>query len=945
MFVEVNWNSFQAKFGKASEDAFDLLSYLIFCRLHKREFGISGYRNHPGTEKKTISVGNDFVGYQAKFFLDKFLNRKKEIKTSIIEAKKNQPELTVLYFFMPMDHDFSPKKKGNDRSTKAQQEVEAEAAKIGVRIVWFANSEFQGTLAGEGYSYWVAHFFLTSEGIIDFVDSLDRATQLRLSVIHNKIDVNGFSIELKRGDVEQKILGSNNPVVLYGESGVGKTAIIKTLKENHRGLYSYVLRPHDYLECFKADDLAVRWKMRLQNFFDLHRDCEGKILVIDEAEKIPDTNRLEEFAGLLKGFYDDGWKIVFTAWPSHRDLIRTFCKERLQVAVSQIELLPLGVDELANVAKGNKFLLPDDPLTRDLLRSPFYLNEYLSLPEIDREKSLKEFKNVLWLKRIQHGDPNDTASSTFVKLVTRKAESGEYWLDVAEADRADLKKLVDRGIISKDPDVDSFCVAHDIYAEWALEKTVEKVFARAGLEQLYSKLPDVGLFRRAYRLWLVDKLYENPTVVGELVKGIATKGKGKWHDDTLIAVLTSSQADVFLASQKELLFADNGALLKQIVQLVRLSFRTERTDLFGLKDLAANLDSLKYACTQPFGGAWETLIRFLFENQEDLFSIKLDDVVQLLHDWCMANNSGETTRKAASLVLEIALRNSGTDFEHHLYLHDCDEYVLRALSSAAGEIKDDIARWIKEYLDDFDPELRGFLPDYCEAIVARSIEHAHFITAQPKLTRAIMSALLLHVKPRYSHYYSTEWAEGCMQISARFHYDCETLSAFQTPAYWLLKSDFWPSLKFLIEFLNEVVSNWSRVNETGTRKTVFVAEDGSRTEQYISPVLWCANRGVGSPIMPRLICSMHMAIERVLLELDAEIKDAEGEYVQRMVKICKYIITNAKTASLTGCVNSLVLRNPGRYYESGSARASFQRNAGLFAIAREGCLSGLQRGS
>ena len=31
--------------------------------------------------------------------------------------------------------------------------------------------------------------------------------------------------------------------------------------------------------------------------------------------------------------------------------------------------------------------------------------------------------------------------------------------------------------------------------------------------------------------------------------------------------------------------------------------------------------------------------------------------------------------------------------------------------------------------------------------------------------------------------------------------------------------------------------------------------------------------------------------------------------------------------------------------QKGGARASFQRNAGLFAIAREGCLSGLQRGS
>lgn len=31
--------------------------------------------------------------------------------------------------------------------------------------------------------------------------------------------------------------------------------------------------------------------------------------------------------------------------------------------------------------------------------------------------------------------------------------------------------------------------------------------------------------------------------------------------------------------------------------------------------------------------------------------------------------------------------------------------------------------------------------------------------------------------------------------------------------------------------------------------------------------------------------------------------------------------------------------------DSDNTRASFQRNAGLFAIAREGCLSGLQRGS
>ena len=42
---------------------------------------------------------------------------------------------------------------------------------------------------------------------------------------------------------------------------------------------------------------------------------------------------------------------------------------------------------------------------------------------------------------------------------------------------------------------------------------------------------------------------------------------------------------------------------------------------------------------------------------------------------------------------------------------------------------------------------------------------------------------------------------------------------------------------------------------------------------------------------------------------------------------------------------SLGLSVSGITRPNSDARASFQRNAGLFAIAREGCLSGLQRGS
>ena len=199
MLCPVDWNAFKAKFKGSSEEVFEYLSYLVFCRKFGLKFGISGYRNHPGIEKKSIKVGDEYIGFQAKFFLEKFANKKGDIKKAILDAKQQHPEITILMFFMPMDHDYSLMKKGNDRATKAQIEVEKLASTAGLKqIEWFCHSEFQATFADESYAYWGFHFFHTAPGIFDFVKMVERCKERRFRNAKNSIDVNGFHVAIDR---------------------------------------------------------------------------------------------------------------------------------------------------------------------------------------------------------------------------------------------------------------------------------------------------------------------------------------------------------------------------------------------------------------------------------------------------------------------------------------------------------------------------------------------------------------------------------------------------------------------------------------------------------------------------------------------------------------------------------------------------------------------------
>jgi hypothetical protein len=64
---KINWNSFKIK-NENSSLVFEELCYHLFCRKYKQAEGIRIDYNQKGIETYPIKKGEEFIGFQAKFF-------------------------------------------------------------------------------------------------------------------------------------------------------------------------------------------------------------------------------------------------------------------------------------------------------------------------------------------------------------------------------------------------------------------------------------------------------------------------------------------------------------------------------------------------------------------------------------------------------------------------------------------------------------------------------------------------------------------------------------------------------------------------------------------------------------------------------------------------------------------------------------------------------------
>ena len=902
--VKPDWNNFKAKFSDNLQSNFEWMCYLLFCNEHGKKTGIFRFKNQSAIETNPLEFDGKVIGWQAKFYETALSHHKAEMLAMLENAKRDYPEISKICFYTNSEWG---QYKGKEPSGKT--EIDSKAKELSIELEWRCRSYFESHFVVDDNKRVVSHFFRQSDGIIEFLESLASHTDNILGEIETEIDFNDQQVVIDRSEILSKVETTKKQVVvLSGEGGIGKTALIKSLyKKKHPDSAFYVHKAAEF-SVHKIDEFLSG--ISLNDFIYSHQGTCTKIVVIDSAENLLGLNNIDPFKEYVSALLEDGWKIWLTTRNNYLGDLAFQFLENYKITYQFVNLTCLTHEELSDLARKYNFRLPDDQRLIELIKIPFYLREYLNHHQKSKCLDYIEFKNSLWPRVITKGSPQ--REQFFLKLVVTRANSGHFFVQIIPGtdNQQIVTSLSNDGIISYESPYGYF-ITHDIYEEWALEKHLESMFlvsncATTFLDEIKQSLP----VRRAFRKWLSGQLGDqNLDVISFIYDALSSDEIPKlWSDEILISILLSNYSNFFFDSNRQNLLNNDCSLLKQISLLIRLGCKEVDNSCFKLIGLTTpNILSMEYLFTKPKGNGWKSLIKFVFENYSSIGNDKFQFILPLIYDWNSSNKSGETTKYSSLLALkyyewqitnDIYISESNTSNNLILTILYGVQEISTELSNIIDQVKEN--RWNNHN----DPYY--LLSKY----ILSKLECVGVATKLPE--KAIDLAKLFWIyKPTEDdeyHDYSSDRVYHSFGMTHNFP-DYYPSSAYQTPIYCLLRTNLNLALDFVIEFINDATEKYvsSTLDQSGVENAVVILDKETTTIQYISERLWHAYRG--THVNPDILESILMSLERFLLDI--------GKYSssENLETILHYVLSRTNSAALSSLVTSIVLAFPEKTFK------------------------------
>jgi ATPase family associated with various cellular activities (AAA) len=910
--TNINWANFKSKFYEKESKVFENLAYLLFCREFEIDKGLFRFKNQTGIETDPIDHNGQRIGFQAKYYDTKIADNKKDIMDSMAKAKKKDDAITTIHVYL--NQEFSESRKKNVKVPAYKTEMETFASKIGISVVWKVPSHFEVMLSQPGYKHIADYFFGLGKNAVDFLTEIQAHTQNVLFPIQYRITTQDKELKIDRGAVIKKVMDDKSGIViLSGEGGCGKTAVIKQIAEQTNSAL-YVFKAIEFNVTSIAAFLKSYGDYSLNDFVELHRDQNDKIMVIDSAEKLSDLENQDPFKEFLSALLKDSWKLIFTTRLSYLEDLRYQFVEVYQLPFQTVKLENLQVEELENLSAEYQFQLPDDKKVLALISNLFYLDEYLSNLEISGQKqNFQQFKETLWKKKIQHSDERKNnihieRERCFMLLAKKRAQKGTFYNDMAECSGAVLAKLESDEVIKYDAANAGYFITHDIYEEWALNRFVDTEFMNSADYTTFFETIGTSLaVRRAFRTWLSDRLGDDIQSVHSFIENVilAKNLTAFWKDEMIIAILSSNYSESFFDTFSEKILDDGKSILKRILFLLQIGCM-EVQDLF-LKNTTAGSD-LPFLLTGPKGEGWSCTIKFLLKNKEKFDHSEAGLICAVLKIWTDNNRKGLATRDAGLLSLYFYDRiPNDTGWR---YSADLDKRLQEVILSSAIEIKG-------ELLNIYDPILKQDNYKYGDKyygltakILTSTFEIYPIITVLPKLVISLAEKVWFkseNYKPDRFEYdgHGVEKYYGLHHGGLNEYFPA---SALQTPTYLLLKHALKDTVDFILCITNKAIEKYANANVEQIKEVELVLDNGVKVKQYVSENLWQMYRGSGQLSTPYLLQSVHMALEKFFLE------NYQDEHADIWAKWLIYMLKNSRSASITGLVASIAIAHPEKLF-------------------------------
>ncbi|MBT3176925.1 MAG: ATP-binding protein [Desulfobacula sp.] len=896
--IKPNWGLFKAKFNENPQDSFEWFCYLLFCREFDKPIGIFRYKNQSGIETEPIQKGDEIIGWQAKFYDSSLSSHKNEVISTIDKTSRDYPDLSNLLIY-------SNQEWGQNKGKKPAglKEVEKKAKQLNIKIDWRTASFFESEFVTTKNEIISNEFFSFDKNIFNLIDDQNKHSENILNGINSSITFRNKVIEIDRSNqLEELEDGFTGVWIVSGVGGVGKTAVIKDFyQKTIEDIPIYIFKASEF-EIKNIDDLFAEHSF--YEFVKAH-ESETKVVIIDSAEKLLDLNNTEPFKEIISSILKGGWKVIFTTRENYLDDLNYEFLEIYQIVPKNINIKNLSLDELREISKDYAFKLPKDFKMLELIRNPFYLNEYLKFYNDEDKLDYSRFKDKLWNKNIKKSRPE--REQCFLKLAFERSNSGQFFVNPdCSADVLD-NELTKDGVLGYD--VAGYFITHDIYEEWALERIIEKEFTnKSSISNFYDAIGQSLPIRRSFRSWLSEKLFVGNDEIKDFIEETLETDslESFWKDEILISVLLSSYSDSFFGFYKGELLANNSELLKRIRFLLQIGCKEADFGIlkqFNLK--ATALSSLEYFLTKPKGRGWEAFIKFILDNIDEIGINNLGFIIPILNDWNSTTKKGESTKNAGL----IALKYYQWTIDEDVYFSQdrTKDNLIQTIVNSASEIEAELELIFQEIIKNGWKNRRDPYYDFSNSILTK-IEAINVYKVFPNYVFSLAELFWLYTpkENRYGHPTRIEIGQHFgLESNLREYYPA---SAFQTPIYWLLCNSLKDTVDFILKFTNRVVEVYKNSSFDNSVEIIEIEVDGLIRKQYISNCLWNLYRGSGSPVSPYLLQSIHMALEKYFLENG---KNMDSKVLESWLL---YLLKNTKSASITSVVASIVLAYPEKIF-------------------------------
>lgn len=235
---EIKWTNFEDKFeGGKQQKAFEALAYHLFCLEFGLKKGLFRYKNQAGIETDPAEVGDEIIGFQAKYYEASISlsSKKADLMDAIEKAKRKNPSLTKILFYTNKEFAESTKKEKKEPDYKI--EIEQAGKDKGVVIEWRVKSHFEIQLAKPENKYVAEYYFGGDRPVWKFIENIEEHTENLLDNINTEIFYEEERIHFQQKICEreyEKWISDNIPcVIISGDGGIGKTAFVKHWKEKN----------------------------------------------------------------------------------------------------------------------------------------------------------------------------------------------------------------------------------------------------------------------------------------------------------------------------------------------------------------------------------------------------------------------------------------------------------------------------------------------------------------------------------------------------------------------------------------------------------------------------------------------------------------------------------------------------------------------------------------